>query len=128
MKSLIQPSAYFSMMNDESGQIVLDNGKGSRELFSKEAAHSARRDAFKNNLIKREEQDIIEQQIDDSPLPARLSEAKEQLLTLRGLLDELRQINDEETGNAPPDSFSSKDGATPTNPDPANPTRGIIIH
>jgi len=112
MSSLIQKSAYFLMETEAAGRIVFSNGDTSFDLLSKEEAGYALRVAVNKKLIDKTERDIIEQQIDDSTLPAKLSETMEQLLAIKSIAEETYRVFNEEFGGLPSDSFSSKDGAT----------------
>ena len=112
MSSLIQKSAYFSMETEASGRIIFSNGDTSFEILSKEEAGYTLRVAMNRKLIDEAERDIIEQQIDNSPLPAKLSETMEQLLAIKSIAEETYRVFNEEFGSLPADSFSSKDGAT----------------
>jgi len=113
MSSLIQTAAYFAMETPESGRIILRDEVPSPELFSKEAALESLRFAFKENFIDSAERDIIEQQINDSPLPAKLTIIEKQLYIIKDNIEEIFQMLDEEFGGMDPDSFSSDDGASP---------------
>ncbi len=113
MSSLVQKSAYFLMETGESGRIFFANGDTSFDILSKEEANYVLRTAIKSNLIDTAEKSIIEQQIDNSPLPAKLSETMEQLLAIKATAQEIYRLCNEEFGGLPSDTFSSKDGATP---------------
>lgn len=115
MSSLIQRAAYFAMETGESGRIYFANGDTSFDLLSKEEAGYALRVAVNRKLIDKAERDIIEQQIDNSTLPAKLSETMEQLLAIKSVAEETYRLCNEEFGGLPPDTFSSKDGAEPEN-------------
>lgn len=113
MGPLIQPVAYFVMETSESGRIFFANGDTSYDILSKEEAGYVLRTAIKSNLIDKAEKSIIEQQVDSSALPAKLSETMEQLLAIKATAQEIYRLCNEEFGDLPPDSFSSKDGAEP---------------
>jgi len=101
------------METPESGKIILRDEVPSPELFSKEAALESLSFAFKEKYIDSAERDIIEQQINDSPLPAKLSIIEKQMYIIKDNIEEIFQILDEEFGGMDPDSFSSDDGASP---------------
>lgn len=101
------------MENGESGRIFFANGDTSFEILSKEEAKYALRVAVNRKLIDHVERDILEQQIESSPLPSKLSETMEQLLTIKSTVEETYRLCNEEFGGLPSDSFSSKDGAEP---------------
>lgn len=113
MSSLIQKSAYFLMETNVMGRIIFSNDDTSFELLSKEEAKYALRVAVNRKLIDKAERDILEQQIESSSLPAKLSEMMEQLLTIKSTVEETYRICNEEFGGLPSDTFSSKDGAEP---------------
>ena len=100
------------METEVSGRIIFSNGDTSFEILSKEEAGYTLRVAMNKKLIDKAERDIIEQQIDSSSLPAKLSETMEQLLAIKATVEETYRICNEEFGGLPADSFSSKDGAT----------------
>lgn len=101
------------METADSGRIILPNGHVAPELFSKEAAFSALRNAFENELIDNAERNIIKQQIESCPLPEKLSKTARQLHHIEDAIEELYQLIDEELGGPIPDSFSSVDEASP---------------
>lgn len=108
MSFLIQAVAYFLMETADSGRVVLPNGDVAFELFSKEAAFRALQNALGNGLIDEAERKILRQQIDDSPLPDRLSRTARQLHHIEDALEELYQLIEEEPEDPMNDGYSSK--------------------
>lgn len=112
------------METPESGRIVIKDDIPSTELFSKDAALKALRFAFRENFIDNVERDIIEQQINDSPLPEKLSAVEKLLHLIKDDTEEIFNMFAEEFRS---DTFSSEDGATPDDIAPPAP-EGKILH
>lgn len=108
------------METTRSGRIIFANGDRSFEIFCKEAAYAALRVAMGSRLIDRAERDIIDQQINDCPLPAKLPETMEQLHAIKYAIEEVYEILNEEFGDLSKDSFNSK------NEEPENGTSHIV--
>lgn len=113
------------METADSGRIILPNGHVAPELFSKEAAFSALRNAVEEGLVDNAERSIIKQQIESCPLPEKLSRTARQLHHIEDAIEELYQLIDGELGGPIPDGFSAKDEASPddsTGPPPEKTT------